>query len=134
MDPAQLNQILANLCANAREAMPAGGQIAIETDRAAFGDDVAARHPNRLPGDYVVLIVRDNGQGMDADTLGKIFEPFFTTKGLGQGPGLGLATIYGIVQQNEGFIEVQSEPGQGTVFHVYLPRHVETNVDNSPEP
>ncbi|MGD9613009.1 MAG: transporter substrate-binding domain-containing protein [Kiritimatiellia bacterium] len=125
MDPAQIDQILTHLCLNARDAMPAGGKIAIETNCATFGDEIAARHPGRLPGEYVVLAVRDNGQGMDAETLGKIFEPFFTTKGLGQGTGLGLATVYGIVQQNQGFIEVQSEPGCGTVFRIYLPRQMD---------
>ena len=125
MDPIQIDQILANLCVNARDAMPGGGKITIETDHATFGDDIGSQHPDRLPGDYVVLAVRDNGQGMDADTLGKIFEPFFTTKGLGQGTGLGLATVYGIVQQNHGFIEVDSAPGRGTAFRIYLPRCVD---------
>ena len=123
MDPAQIEQIMTQLCVNAREAMPAGGTIAFETDLATFGDDLAARHPDRPPGTYVVLAVRDDGQGMHAEILGKIFDPFFTTKGLDQGAGLGLAIVHGIVQQNKGFIEVESAPGSGSVFRIYLPRH-----------
>ena len=125
MDPSQIGQILTALCVNARDAMPGGGNVAIETSCAAVGDEIVARHPECSPGDYVVLAVRDNGQGMDAATLGKIFEPFFTTKGMGQGTGLGLATVYGIVQQNRGFIEAESEPGRGTFFRIYLPQHVD---------
>ncbi len=124
IDPAQIDQILVNLCLNAREAMPGGGQIAIETNCAALGANEASRHPGRIPGDYVVLAVRDTGRGMDAETLGKIFEPFFTTQGFGQGRGLGLATVYGIVRQNGGFIEVQSAPGSGSTFRIYFPRNL----------
>ena len=125
MDPAQIDQFLTNLCLNAREAMPAGGTIVLETDLATLGADLAARHPDCPPGTYAMLAVRDTGRGMDADTLGKIFEPFFTTKGLDQGAGLGLATVHGIVRQNKGFIEVQSEPGSGSVFRIFLPRQMD---------
>ncbi len=101
----------------------------MDTELATVGDVVASGYPDRLPGTSVVHAVRDNGQGMDADTLGKFFEPFFTTKGFDQGAGLGLATVHGIVRQNGGFIEVHSARGHGPVFHVYLPRHAETRAD-----
>ena len=106
----------------------------MDTELATVGDVVASGYPDRLPGTSVVHAVRDNGQGMDADTLGKFFEPFFTTKGFDQGAGLGLATVHGIVRQNGGFIEVHSARGHGPVFHVYLPRHAETRADRAPEP
>ena len=101
----------------------------METELATVGDVVASGYPDRLPGTSVVHAVRDNGQGMDADTLGKFFEPFCTTKGLDQDAGHGLATARGIVRQTGGFIEVQSAPGQGPVFRAHLPRHAETRAD-----
>jgi PAS domain S-box-containing protein len=123
LDPSQIDQLLANLCLNARDAITGVGQITIETGSAAFDEAYCAAHPSFTPGEYVSLEVRDDGSGMDQETLAKVFEPFFTTKEMGQGTGLGLATVYGIVEQNQGFINVSSEPGQGTTFKIYLPRH-----------
>ena len=122
MDPAQLDQILANLCVNARDAIDGVGKITIETDMITIDDDYCAHHAEAVAGDFVLLLVSDNGCGMDRETLAHIFEPFFTTKGVGEGTGLGLATIYGIVKQNNGFLSVYSEPGRGTTFRIYLPR------------
>jgi PAS domain S-box-containing protein len=122
IDPSQVGQILTNLCVNARDAIAGVGRIVIETSHASFDNDFCARHPDYLPGDYVQLSVTDDGSGMDVTTLAHVFEPFFTTKELGRGTGLGLATIYGIVRQNDGFASASSEPGKGTTFSVYLPR------------
>ncbi|MDO9263674.1 MAG: PAS domain-containing protein, partial [Desulfosalsimonadaceae bacterium] len=138
MDPSQIDQILVNLCVNARDAISGPGNVTIETRAAAFDKSFCAEHPDFIPGDYVHLSVSDDGCGMDKETLANIFEPFFTTKGLIDGPGLGLSTIYGIVRQNNGFIDVHSEPGVGTTFNIYLPRHpvpiVPASVPASPEP
>jgi PAS domain S-box-containing protein len=123
MDPSQIDQILANLCVNARDAIGDVGKITIESGNITFDQHFCARHAWCFPGDYVQLVVSDNGTGMDKDTLAHLFEPFFTTKEVGKGTGLGLATIYGIVKQNSGFIDVYSEPGHGTTFRIYLPRH-----------
>ena len=123
MDPAQIDQILANLCVNARDAIEDVGKITIETGRTTFDDDYCADHKGFVPGDFVLLAVSDNGCGMDKAILNQIFEPFFTTKKAGKGTGLGLATVYGIVKQNNGFINVYSEPGNGTVMKVYLARY-----------
>jgi two-component system sensor histidine kinase EvgS len=129
MDPSQIDQILANLCVNARDAIKDVGRITIETGQAVFDEAYCAEHAGFKPGDFVELGVGDNGCGMDARMLANIFEPFYTTKEVGQGTGLGLSTVYGIVQQNNGFIDVSSEPGQGTRFKIYLPRHAAQPVE-----
>ncbi len=123
IDPSQVDQILANLCVNARDAIQGNGKVTIETANASFDEDYCRRNPEFDPGDYVMLAVSDDGIGMDTDVMASIFEPFFTTKEKEKGTGLGLATVYGIVKQNEGFINVYSEPGEGSTFKVYLSRH-----------
>jgi PAS domain S-box-containing protein len=120
-DPSQIDQILANLCINAKDA--GGDMITIETGNSVIDEAYCVQHPEALPGDYVRLTVGDNGHGMDHATLERIFEPFFTTKDAGKGTGLGLSTVFGIVKQNNGVINVYSEPGLGTNFTIYLPRH-----------
>jgi two-component system, cell cycle sensor histidine kinase and response regulator CckA len=128
MDPSQIDQILANLCVNARDAISGVGRISIETRRVTVDTDLCARQPELAPGEYALLTVSDDGAGMDSEILGKIFEPFFTTKEIGRGTGLGLATVYGIVKQNKGFINVYSENGKGTTFKIYLPRYAGESV------
>jgi len=129
IDPSQIDQIMANLCINARDAIAGVGKVIIETKNISFDQRYCAAHAQFIPGDYTSIVVSDDGYGMDRETLNKIFEPFFTTKGVGEGTGLGLATVYGIVKQNNGFINVYSEQNKGTSFNIYLPRHSGHNVE-----
>ena len=129
MDPSQVDQILANLCVNGRDAISGVGQLGITTRNVVLDQAFCADFPNISPGEYVSLAVRDSGCGIDKETLDHIFEPFFTTKGIGQGTGLGLATVEGAVRQNNGHIQVSSVLGEGTIFTIYLPRNVEEFVE-----
>ncbi len=129
IDPSQIDQIMANLAVNARDAIQVVGTLTIETVNTQLSEQFCAEHDGCLPGDYVRLRVSDTGTGMNEETLKNIFEPFFTTKEFGKGIGLGLSTIYGIVKQNSGCIDVHSQPGEGTVFELYLPRYEEEPED-----
>ena len=126
MDPSQLDQILANLAVNARDAISGVGKILIETSNSVFDEEYCHNHIGSIPGEYVQLTMSDDGCGMNKETLSNLFEPFFTTKPLGRGTGLGMAMVYGIIKQNNGFINVYSEVGLGTTFKLYLPRFIQT--------
>ena len=132
-DPSQIDQILANLSVNARDAINGTGRITIETRNNTVDSSYCEENPEAVPGDYVHLSVSDDGSGMDKETMDRVFEPFFTTKGVGEGTGLGLATVYGIVKQNNGFINIYSEPGKGTTFTIHLPREKEESRKTLPE-
>jgi len=132
IDPGQIDQILANLTVNARDAINGVGRLTIETGRKTFDQEYCNEHPGFIPGDFVMLTVSDNGCGMDKNTLNNLFEPFYTTKDMDKGTGLGLATVYGIVKQNNGFINAYSEPGHGSTFKIYLPRFLsDENTDKT---
>lgn len=122
-DPSQIEQILANLCVNSRDAITGTGTISIKTDNIVLNADYCARHPESISGEYVLMTVNDDGCGMNKEVIDRLFEPFFTTKEMGKGTGLGLSMVYGSVKQNNGYIDVISEPGHGTTFKIYLPRN-----------
>ena len=134
MDPSQVDQLLANLCLNARDAIKDTGKVTIETDNVVFTADYCQDHPGFRPGKFIMVVVSDNGSGMDRETRENLFEPFFTTKPNGQGSGLGLATVYGIMKQNRGFINVYSEPDSGSTFKLYLPAQEQSEIPESQSP
>jgi signal transduction histidine kinase len=122
-DPGQMSQVVMNLCFNARDAMPGGGRLVVEAANVVLGAADAPAHPGGRPGEFVRLSVCDTGSGIPPEVRSRIFDPFFTTKEQGRGTGLGLAVVFGIVQQHQAWIECRSAPGEGTSFDVYLPRH-----------
>ena len=133
-DPAQVEQVMMNLSVNARDAMPEGGKLIIETENAFLDENYCRTHPGAVTGHYVCLSITDTGQGMDTETLEHIFEPFYTTKGVGKGTGLGLSMVYGIVKSHHGYIMCYSEPGVGTTFRIYLPAVEDEKPKQQDEP
>ncbi len=131
MDPSQIDQIIVNLCVNARDAIKGSGRITIATHN--IQPEAPTLPGKSLQGDYVELTISDSGTGMDSGLIENIFEPFFTTKEFGAGTGLGLSTVYGIIKQNHGTIRVDSAPGEGTVFHICLPRHLGEDIESPVE-
>jgi CheY-like chemotaxis protein len=123
-DATQLHQVLMNLCVNARDAMPEGGELTVGAANVTLGEAEVRRHPSAHPGNYTVLSVSDTGQGIPPEIIARIFDPFFTTKGVGKGTGLGLSTVHGIAKAHGGFVTVESEVDKGTTFRVYLPADV----------
>jgi CheY-like chemotaxis protein len=135
MDAGQVDQILANLMINARDAIKKSGKVIIETENVVFDEAYCSDHAGFIPGNYILLSVQDNGCGMDRETIANIFEPFFTTKETDKGTGLGLSTVYGIVKQNNGMINVDSVPEKETTFRIYLPRFTgnDTQISVAPQ-
>ncbi len=132
VDAGQIEQVIVNLAVNARDAMPAGGKLVVETTNFTVVPEFAAQHPGLMPGEYVILAVSDSGLGMTEEVKARLFEPFFTTKEVGKGTGLGLATCYGIIKQNRGYIQVESEVGHGSTFRLYWPR-IDEKTDATPQ-
>ncbi len=133
IDPSQIDQILANLTVNSRDAISGAGKVVLKAENAVLDGAYCADHTGCVPGEYVLLEVSDTGAGMGKEVMEHLFEPFFTTKGMGKGTGLGLATVYGIIQQNNGFIDVESEAGRGTLIRIYLPRFQAESAEATPE-
>ncbi len=133
IDPSQVDQIMANLALNSRDAIQGAGVFTIKTGNVVVDDAYSQSHPGMLPGEYVQLVIHDNGRGIDKEAMLSLFEPFFTTKTVTENSGLGLATLYGIVKQNNGFVEVSSRDGEGTTFEIYLPRCSDIPLGSSPE-